>query len=263
MEAIVLVPCPRCELVFETNAACCRHATQEHLEKTPSGRFQCIFCTSTLVTIESLWSHHWYAHTTTRLLYVCKICDLEFPAKKPLDEHRAVHTASDYAALKCPNCPRTFVSFTRLKRHREFYYDETPEGLLPCHGCGKRFKTPTERKKHEMHIHIAPDAYACSFPGCLKACPSPYALASHLKTHETGRPYKCPHCIRWFKEKKQFARHTLSLHPVVRPSPNPDKPFQCSSCVKSFSRNRELGKHVQRFHQQENSKWEKRLHGTQ
>jgi KRAB domain-containing zinc finger protein len=193
--------------------------------------------------------------------FTCKICDVNLSTKKLLDEHRITHTTNDAInALKCPNCPRTFTSFRRLRQHKELYYDETPEGLLLCHDCGKLFKKPADRKTHEMHNHIAPDIYKCTHLGCTQGCPTAYALQSHLKSHKTERPYKCPHCIRWFKQQSHLSRHTNKLHPPGgRTTPDPDKPFQCSSCVKQFAKIQQLAKHVKSFHQQEGSKWEKRL----
>lgn len=259
MEAIILdVTCPRCGLLFPDLASCALHSIHEHVEQTSSGRFQCIFCPSTLANMNSLRAHQWSEHVSTRSPYICKICDLEFASKASLDEHRAIHAAAGESVLKCPTCPRTFVSFRFLKQHNENYADETPDGVLPCRQCGKLFKQYNVRNQHEMHSHVAPYVYPCTFTGCTQGCPTVRALASHLKSHKKERSYKCPHCIRWFKEEIQLRRHATSLHPVNRPSPDPNKPFQCASCVKSFRKKYDLTQHVKRFHVQENSKWEKR-----
>lgn len=250
------IACPRCHLLFDNRASCNLHAVHEHVEITATGRVQCIFCPSTSVNLQSLRSHYWYAHNTTRSVHVCKICDMEFTWKKPLAEHLALHTEQK---IKCPTCPRTFISLRFLNQHKKLYADETPEGLLPCYACGKLFKNVTDCRRHEVQIHFAPDVYPCTHPGCSVACPTARALESHLKSHKTERPFKCPHCVRWFKEEVQLKRHTTSLHPVDRPGPNPDKPFQCPSCVRSFKKAAPLAQHVKNYHSEDNTKWVKRL----
>lgn len=63
-----------------------------------------------------------------------------------------------------PNCDKTFIDNSKLKRHYLVH-----SGIKPyaCNLCGKAFSLDFNLKTH-MKIHSGEKNYVCSFEGCGK-----------------------------------------------------------------------------------------------
>lgn len=79
----------------------------------------------------------------------------------------------------------------------------------------------------------------CPFEGCTKSFSRQFNLKSHMKSHNTEKPFQCASCPQAFRRCHDLKRHVRSLHTEV-------KPFGCKSCCKQFSRMDALRRHVSR-----------------
>ncbi|XP_062556104.1 gastrula zinc finger protein XlCGF8.2DB [Armigeres subalbatus] len=182
----------------------------------------------------------------------CNICSTKLRSSRSLKMHMRIHgvkiantgTTRNETHFLCDICNRSFKSDEHLQLHLSAHgttatEDDTTSSVhstnqigYPCTYCGKRFKRPYEKVKHER-IHTGEKPYACDT--CGKRFRVSNCLAIHKRTHDDLRPYVCSHCKKRFKTQSTYDHH-LKIH-------SNDRCYQCSFCSKSFKTAVQLNGH--------------------
>ncbi|XP_055533376.1 zinc finger protein 700-like [Wyeomyia smithii] len=177
--------------------------------------------------------------------FKCRICKTELQSARSLKLHLKMHDREKHSGAKvnlanhCSICNRSFSSSEHLQLHilghgeasRLIKISSTGSGY-PCNYCGKRFKRPHEKVKHER-IHTGERPYCCDI--CGKRFRISNCLTIHLRTHEDSRPFVCPYCKKRFKVQSAYNHH-LKTHSSVRN-------YRCSLCPKAFKTAVQLNGH--------------------
>jgi len=204
---------------------------------------------------------------TTKLNYICEICDKEFANKYSLKKHeKSVHDVKQYP---CEVCGKQFHKHHLLKTHMlEHSGDLTPHKCSQCEMC---FQSPSHLKRHqrnhrsfecrkceisfEHHADLAQHQAAehteprsVRLVGC-DQCDKQFKCSSILARHkavhaETRDTLQCPreHCPRYFYYKNNLAHHIKSYHE--------GKKYFCSlsGCTNKFSTKQKLKDHLSTVH---------------
>lgn len=109
-------------------------------------------------------------------------CNKVFRDNSALRKHSHTHGERVHA---CPECPRTFVESSKLKRHQLVHTGEKPF-LCRFEGCGKRFSLDFNLKTH-TRIHTGDRPHVCPFYGCTKKFAQSTNLKSHISTHAKSK----------------------------------------------------------------------------
>lgn len=139
--------------------------------------------------------------------FKCQICCTVLKSGRSLKLHMRVHDAkadkgdaNNELKHLCKLCNRGFSNDEHLKLHLlahdktqlvDFDSGEKEGSGYPCNYCGKRFKRPFEKVKHER-IHTGERPFSCNT--CGKRFRVSSCLTLHLRTHDDSRPFVCPHC---------------------------------------------------------------------
>lgn len=189
---------------------------------------------------------------TPEACFKCKICRTVLQSARSLKLHLKMHenkkVESGSADFKnhCHLCNRTFSSDEHLQLHVLAHgggkhtaqsnvkqiTDQTAGTGYPCNYCGKRFKRPHEKVKHER-IHTGERPYACEL--CGKRFRVSSCLTTHLRTHGDSRPFVCPHCKKRFKVQSAYNHHLLTH--------SNERNYQCPFCTKAFKTAVQLNGH--------------------
>lgn len=139
--------------------------------------------------------------------FKCQICCTVLKSGRSLKLHMRVHDAKADKGGACNElkhlcrlCNRGFSNDEHLRLHLlahdktrlvDFDGGEKGGSGYPCNYCGKRFKRPFEKVKHER-IHTGERPFSCEI--CGKRFRVSSCLKLHLRTHDDSRPFVCPHC---------------------------------------------------------------------
>ncbi|XP_065673798.1 zinc finger and BTB domain-containing protein 24 [Hydra vulgaris] len=165
-------------------------------------------------------------------LFKCKICNEGFYTEDKLERHSTKETHS----YPCDQCERLFTNKAALVRHKLLHSDKEQK----CELCAKSFKTPRDLKNHMLGMHSATQDFLCEV--CGKGFSRREKLKRHLMIHAPDRPiFPCPFknhvgCEKTFYRKDKLTRHLYSHSKV--------KPFKCEQCDKSFARTDNLREHI-------------------
>jgi len=114
----------------------------------------------------------------------------------------------------------------------------TAARMCPHNGCGTRFITAGDLKKH-LRAHSLQKPFVCSRERCRRSFTTSRNLTQHLRVHAEEKPFVCLHegCLRSFAKKYNMNRH-WRVH-------TGEKPFVCSreGCGRSFAGSTDLKRH--------------------
>ncbi|XP_053698101.1 zinc finger protein 3 homolog [Sabethes cyaneus] len=159
----------------------------------------------------------------------CAICRMRFPKSSELIDHvQSVHKEEQYPMLKCPHCPKTFVSSMQLSNHKQIH-----SGKHDCPECGASHMTKKLLQYHMDIKHSNGRVYDCS--DCSATFTSLRQLNLHEVLHTKGKQHQCEFCEKSFLRRFQLVIHTR-IH-------TGEKPFECAGCLKRFGDDRTFCKH--------------------
>ncbi|XP_039435635.1 zinc finger protein 595-like [Culex pipiens pallens] len=216
--------------------------------------------------------------------FKCTVCHTLLKNARSLKLHMKMHDPKkigvhirNQSENHCQPCNRSFSDSKHFLLHmaghenNEFETEQPDPGIsaennsegYPCSYCGKRFKRPYEKVKHER-VHSGERPYSCEV--CGKRFRVSSCLAVHRRTHDDTRPFVCPHCKKSFKIPSVYNHH-LKTHSDARPYQCPlcpkafktavslhghrkthTKPFPCGECGRPFGSLYQARKHVEQVH---------------
>ncbi|XP_061085650.1 zinc finger protein 665-like isoform X1 [Conger conger] len=133
----------------------------------------------------------------------------------------------------CSLCGKSFKSPSDRTRHERTHTGERP---FHCAQCGKRFITAWDLTRHRR-THAGKLPFYCA--QCGDSFRSSAELAQHRLTHPSQRRYGCRQCGGSFDSLLERARHRQT-HAVRRQ-------HKCPQCEKSYTRPSDMRRH-QRSH---------------
>ena len=201
-----------------------------------------------------------------KIPYACNYCYKECTSKEVLGIHvRTQH--KDPGA--CSTCGKAFSSSRKIRAHMKQVHGKA---IFPCRKCSKGFKTPGNRKRHELRCGAAPArAPACRPHKASFACPlchlafSSYTkLRKHMKTHnlvlrkrrmflrsrQAARarvPWMCSVCGVSYTQKYNLIKHQKKKHPKAMQRHEVEKP-SCNICAAELGSWKDLEEHRREEH---------------
>uniref|UniRef100_A0A182PGU0 C2H2-type domain-containing protein n=1 Tax=Anopheles epiroticus TaxID=199890 RepID=A0A182PGU0_9DIPT len=196
-----LIPCPRCDVIFATQAEFKEHSRKVH--RTPKQLVECPDCGKSLST-GSLYSHRKIHSESPK--FSCPECGRSFVQKINLIQHHKTHLGE--RPFQCGQCEKAFCEKAHLQRHLNYHSQERP---YRCELCGKCYKTERCLKVHSA-VHNNERPFVC--PECNKGFLSSSKLRQHSNIHSGLRPFKCKYCTRDFTNFPNWLKHIRRRHKV-------------------------------------------------
>ena len=155
--------------------------------------------------------------------------------KKPLPSIPPKRTY-DTSKSSCDICCKTFFNLASLKRHKLTDVHNSSKRTLKCPVCPKMFVTMPVYKRHlDFHGIVKALKYNCKY--CPKSYDTKQAIGSHYKIHykEFGhQKYYCDNCPKSF-DKLCFLSIHMRKHMVLK--------FRCNTCYALFADQESLDEH--------------------
>lgn len=109
---------------------------------------------------------------TSPKLFMCLVCNKNFPRLSQLEEHKSTHQAAK--PFRCLQCGKSFTQKTRLKTHQSVHTGERP---FSCKICGKMFSRQDNCLRHER-FHSGLKPHIC------RQCGKSFTVLANLKIHQ-------------------------------------------------------------------------------
>jgi len=138
----------------------------------------------------------------------CDACSKDFKQRSKLSRHLLGHCGHRPYACSFPSCTKTFATNQAKDNHERTHTGERP---YVCDRCGYTTTTHTQLQTHISALHEGKKPHKCRF--CDFTCADSSNLSKHERTHQTLRPYRCPHAgctfkpdCRWENLKRHLRR---------------------------------------------------------
>ncbi|KAH6615310.1 hypothetical protein C7974DRAFT_428234 [Boeremia exigua] len=175
---------------------------------TPSSEANCIckwqhapglLCHAVFPTASALHKHIKTAHVDNCASCFCQWegCDAsskDFKQRSKLSRHLLGHAGYRPYACSYTGCDKTFATNQAKDNHERTHTGERP---YVCDRCGYTTTTHTQLQTHISALHEGKKPHKCRF--CDFTCADSSNLSKHERTHQTLRPYRCPHVNCTFK----------------------------------------------------------------
>ena len=221
-EIKMILPCPRCDLMFHNTLDLDKHSMTLHGKSTRE------------------WK--------------CKVCDLEFDRYHTLTKHRKENHIEDCIAdglqgvkkdKQCQYCESMF-KLDRTRHIHMFNVHKDKRHLHPeikarffCELCDEGFFDGGSLGTHTKSKHTQNSV--C--PICQKVCTSLLALESHTRQHHSNENHVCDVCSKEFPTKVGLKTH------MKRHSGGKVYKFRCSQCAKGkYQSEEKLQQHILNDH---------------
>ncbi|KAF2869766.1 hypothetical protein BDV95DRAFT_497193 [Massariosphaeria phaeospora] len=138
----------------------------------------------------------------------CEVCTKDFKQRSKLSRHLLGHAGYRPFSCSFKGCTRTFATNQAKDNHERTHTGDRP---YVCSRCGYTTTTHTQLQTHISALHEGRKPHKCRF--CDFTCADSSNLSKHERTHQTLRPYRCPHpgCTfkpdcRWDNLKRHLRR---------------------------------------------------------
>ncbi|KAI0571647.1 Zinc finger protein 383 [Pyrenophora tritici-repentis] len=138
----------------------------------------------------------------------CDASTKDFKQRSKLSRHLLGHAGYRPYACSIEGCDKTFATNQAKDNHERTHTGERP---YMCERCGYTTTTHTQLQTHISALHEGKKPHKCRF--CSFTCADSSNLSKHERTHQTLRPYRCPHpnCTfkpdcRWENLKRHLRR---------------------------------------------------------
>ena len=170
-------------------------------------------CNHICPTPEALHKHIKSAHvdpcTTCICLWEeCATAGKDFKQRSKLSRHMLLHAGHRPYTCSFAGCNKNFATNQAKDNHERTHTGEKP---YVCQTCGYTTTTHTQLQTHISALHTGAKPHKCRY--CHFTCSDSSNLSKHERTHQTLRPYRCPHpgCsfrpdCRWENLKRHFKR---------------------------------------------------------
>lgn len=158
-----------------------------------------ILCLAVFQSPEALHKHIKTAHVDNCTHCFCQweSCDAstkDFKQRSKLSRHLLGHAGYRPYACSYAGCDKTFATNQAKDNHERTHTGERP---YVCDRCGYTTTTHTQLQTHISALHEGKKPHKCRF--CDFTCADSSNLSKHERTHQTLRPYRCPHANCTFK----------------------------------------------------------------
>ncbi|KAF1831485.1 hypothetical protein BDW02DRAFT_571945 [Decorospora gaudefroyi] len=150
----------------------------------------------------------------------CEASSKNFKQRSKLSRHLLGHAGYRPYACSYKGCDKTFATNQAKDNHERTHTGERP---YVCDRCGYTTTTHTQLQTHISALHEGKKPHKCRF--CDFTCADSSNLSKHERTHQTLRPYRCPHpnCTfkpdcRWENLKRHLRRSGHCAHLLVETS---------------------------------------------
>ena len=204
-------------------------------------------------------AQHFRSHTNTRP-FVCPhmLCTKDFLRESHLKHHvKSAH--SDVRDYKCEwdDCGKSFVTATRLKRHRAAH-EGREKFRCTVGGCNQTFRKHGTLQRHILTVHEGRKPFICEvtdFDGT--QCQASFDTGGQLKSH-AGRVHEvnnflCTLCSNEGHDSKgktmvEKLEPSFSTHAALQDHMKNEHPPTCSDCGQVCKSLRDLKSHIEVMH---------------
>lgn len=180
-------------------------------------------------------------HNDTPIKYTCRLCNMEFPSFKDVDEHLKIHEETKFI---CSPCGQFFNTGFDYSLH--LYEHDSTKGY-PCPICN--YTTPKQSgiNPHINMVHLFRFDFIC------RQCGMRFGNKSNLLEHEeihadSSAKFVCVVCSKTFSENDTLTIHQFHYHKVTV---KPEHTKLCNICGKSYPTRSSLKLHLTNCHTEE------------
>jgi KRAB domain-containing zinc finger protein len=206
-----------------------RHVRDMHGERS----HQCPDCEKRFRRKFDLENHQQVAHSDG-LVFLCKYCNLPFPAKRYLEKH--VNSWNRKKYWECKDCKIGFLHEQIMQRHRREIHNERransidqmlsetyyKEDGIPCTvctftaNCKKVLRIHNHQKHEYSELNRNSNENTACFQ-CGQVFPNSKAMNIHIdEVHLCLKVYSCNTCSINFNSKRALDSHLRKLHKTAK-----------------------------------------------